>query len=162
MFSVDYISSHRLLHWTQHVGCYYQLVNKIQVMWGDFWPSTYALFKRTETLLASTTSIDVFQDEPSGVIINRGAQNVVSMVVWWCLWRWCLWRVQRGPSGPVQYCVICSRSLHFGFIVFLQWNPAIKLLCNDVDVVLVYLVDSVVLVCCCDKYRIVLCTILPI
>ncbi len=35
--------------------------------------------------------------------INRGAQNVVSVVVWWCLWR-----VQRGPSGPVQGCVICS------------------------------------------------------
>ena len=79
--------------------------------------------------------------------INRGAQNVASVVA-----RWCLWRVQRGPSGPVEYCVICSWPLHFGFIVFLQRNPAIKLLCNDVDVVLVYLVDSVVLVCCCDKY----------
>ena len=90
-------------------------------------------------------------------MLNRGAQNVASVVA-----RWCLWRVQRGPSGPVEYCVICSWPLHFGFIVFLQRNPAIKLLCNDVDVVLVYLVDSVVLVCCCDKYRIVLCTILPI
>ncbi len=38
--------------------------------------------------------------------------------------------------------------LQFGLLVFLQWNTAIKLLCNDVDVVLVYLVDSDVLVCC--------------
>ena len=58
--------------------------------------------------------------------INRGAQNVASVVA-----RWCLWRVQRGPSGPVDYCVICIMPLLFGFIVFLQQNPAIKLLCNE-------------------------------
>ena len=60
------------------------------------------------------------------IFINRGAQNVASVVA-----RWCLWRVQRGPSGPVDYCVICIMPLLFGFIVFLQQNPAIKLLCNE-------------------------------
>ncbi len=53
-----------------------------------------------------------------------------------------------GPRGLLCIVSYCSWPLHFGLLVFLQRNPAIKLLCNDVDVVLVYLVDGDVLVCC--------------
>ena len=52
----------------------------------------------------------------------------------------------RGLSSIVSFVVCnCTSVLH---IVFLQWNLAIKLLCNDVDVVLVYLVHGDVLFCC--------------
>ena len=42
-------------------------------------------------------------------------------------------------AGPRGLSVLCHFTLVLLF--FLQWNLAIKLLCNDVDVVLVYLVQ---------------------
>ena len=76
IFSVDFIWLHDLSQWTQHVRYYNQLVTKIHVAWGDVLQSTYALLGRTETLLTSTTSIDVFQDESSGVIITHKYQKI--------------------------------------------------------------------------------------
>ena len=59
---------------------------------------------------------------------------------WLCGGAWgCLGWDQRGPSGPVQCCVSCSHCTYDGLLVFLllflQQNPAIKLLCNDVVLV---------------------------
>ena len=56
--------------------------------------------------------------------------------------------ISAGPRGLSSIVSFCSWPLHFGLlVVFLQRNPAIKLLCNDV-IDVVYLVDGDVLVCC--------------
>ena len=77
MFSVDFISSQRLLEWTQHV-CYYQWVNKIQVVWGGllFFAIDVCITQENGDTLDIYTSIDVFQDESSGVTITHKSQKI--------------------------------------------------------------------------------------
>ena len=68
---------------------------------------------------------DNAQEEASTIThstINRGAQNVASVVAWWCLWR-----VQRGPSGPVRivsfhFGFTILFTMEFGYKVALQWR----------------------------------------
>ena len=68
---------------------------------------------------------------------------------WWC--GGACGGISAGPRGLSSFVSFvvghCTLVLHL-HIVFLQWNPAIKLLCNDVDIVLVYLVHGDVLFCC--------------